>query len=121
MRPFMLLLLLLAGDEADGPFLRCWRWRHQLADGIEDAGDGLILGHELALHAGFQLIEALGQFLVAGEQLAQLHESAHHVNRHLDGARAAEHRRRQELHEMGDFRQAARRAGQGRTNGGSGA
>lgn len=64
-----------------------------MADGIENADDGLVLGQELALHAGFQLIEALGQFLVTGEQLAQLHEGAHHIDGHLDRARAVEHGR----------------------------
>lgn len=59
-----------------------------MADGIEDAGDSLVLGQELALHAGFQLVEALGQLRVAGEQFAQLHEGAHHLDRQVDGARA---------------------------------
>jgi len=41
-------LLLRRVDEADGPLGRIGRG-HQLADGIEDAGDGLVVGGELAL------------------------------------------------------------------------
>jgi hypothetical protein len=40
------------------------RWRrHQLADCIEDAGDGLVVGVESALQALLEFGEALGQFL----------------------------------------------------------
>lgn len=42
-----------------------------MADRREDGGDGLIVGDELLVEARFELIEALGQFLVGSEQLAQ--------------------------------------------------
>lgn len=32
---------------------------HEFADGIEDDGDGLVVGRELALDAGFEFIQAL--------------------------------------------------------------
>ena len=54
-------------DEADLALLRWLGRSHQLSDRIEDAGDGLVLGGELALQAGFQLVQTLGE-LLAGRQ-----------------------------------------------------
>jgi hypothetical protein len=65
---------------------------HELSDGREDGGDGFIVSGELFVEPCFELREAAGQFLVGAEQLAQLHEGAHHVDAHLDGARAVEDR-----------------------------
>lgn len=48
----------------------------------EDAGDDLVVRGELAL----QLIEALSKLLVRGQHLSKLHEGAHNVEAHLDGA-----------------------------------
>ena len=52
---------------------------HELADGREHGGDGVIVGGELLLDARLELIEPLGQFLVGAQQLAQLHERAHDI------------------------------------------
>jgi hypothetical protein len=42
------------------------------------------------LDAGFELIEAFGEFRVRAQELAQLHKGAHDVDAHLDGAGAVE-------------------------------
>jgi hypothetical protein len=69
--------------EADGPALR-GRGVHEFADGREHGGDGVIVGRELLLDARFELIEALGEFLVGAQKLAQLHEGTHHIDAHLE-------------------------------------
>jgi len=45
------------GGEADAAALG-GRYGHELADGGEHGGDGLIVGYELLLDARFELIEA---------------------------------------------------------------
>ena len=87
----LLLLLLKVGGEADAAALGRRRV-HQLADGGEDGGDRLIVGGEPLLEPCFELIEASRQLPVRGEHLTQPHEGAHHVDAHLDGARAVEDR-----------------------------
>ena len=75
-------LLLLWGDEADGPALGLG-WGHELADRVED-------DLELAIVFGFQRIESAGEVFVGGKGLAKLHEGAHHVQAHLDRAGGVE-------------------------------
>src|SRR5277367_3145669 len=58
---------------------------------ILDCGrDGLIVRGELFLDAGFELIEAFGEFLVRAQELAQLYEGANDVDAHLDSPWAIE-------------------------------
>ena len=59
---------------------------HKLANGIEDAGDGPVVGGEFA----FQLVELTGQFAVGGQQSTQSHERSHHLDVDLDGLLATE-------------------------------
>jgi hypothetical protein len=60
---------------------------------MEDIGYGLIVSGKLTFEALFQLIEPKRKLLIAGEQLAQLHEGAHDINRYFDRAPAVENRR----------------------------
>jgi hypothetical protein len=89
-RGVALRLLVEVGGEADGPALRRRRV-HQLSDGREHSGDGIVVGGELLLDARFELIEAPGEILVRAQEFAQLNEGAHDVDPHLDGARTVEH------------------------------
>ena len=73
------------GGEADAAALRRG-WVHKLANGGEDGGDGVIVVSELFIEPRFELFESTGQLLVRGEQFAQLHEGAHDVHAHGDGA-----------------------------------
>ena len=59
------LLLLLQLHKPDGSLLGLRRV-HELSDGLDDLGDGLIVRGELAINARFQRLELLGQFLVGG-------------------------------------------------------
>jgi hypothetical protein len=88
-------LLLLRRHEADRPLLRLGRC-HQLPDCVDQPGDRLIVGGELPL----QLVELEGEFLVAGDHLAQPHEGPHHVHAHFHGA----------LGDSGRWRPGSRRA-----------
>jgi hypothetical protein len=65
------MFLFLANDESDWTLQR-WRRHHQLADGIKEVGDGLIVALQLA----FQFPELRHQFL-ASEHFAQAHEGVH--------------------------------------------
>jgi hypothetical protein len=47
-----------------------------------------------SISIGFELLDTCSQVLVAGQQLAYLNEGADDQDVHLDGAGAAEHRRR---------------------------
>src|SRR5262245_43132821 len=85
-RPLLLFIFLLQFDETDRSLLGLWRV-HELADGLDDAGDGLVVGGELAL----ELRELLPKLLVRYQRLTQLDEGAHHVDGHLYRARAVEH------------------------------
>src|SRR6185312_1223955 len=77
------------GSKSDGPALGSG-WVHELADGREDGGDRLVVDGELFLDARLELIETAGEFLVRGQELAQLHEGANDVDAHSDGARGVE-------------------------------
>ena len=46
---------------------------------------------ELLLDACLELIETAGELLVRDQELPQLHEGAHDIDAHLDGAGAVEH------------------------------
>src|SRR6185437_14897528 len=89
----MSALLPEIGGKSDGPALGSWR-AHELADGREHGGDCRVVGGELLLDVlldtRLELIEAAGELLVRGEELAQLHEGAHDVDAHGDGPRAVE-------------------------------
>lgn len=74
------------GGEANVAVFRR-RWVHELANSGEDRGDGLVMVGRLLIEPRFELIEAAGQLLVRGEKFAQLHEGAHDMNAHGDGAR----------------------------------
>jgi len=50
----------------------------------------LIVGGEFFVEPGFELIETPGEIFVRGEQFAQLHEGAHDVDAHGDGARGVQ-------------------------------
>ena len=63
---------------------------HQLADRREDSGDGEIVLGEFFIQARLELREAPGQLPVGAQELAQVHEGAHDVDAHLDGARRAQ-------------------------------
>ena len=63
---------------------------HQLADGGKDGGNSLIMTGKLFIESGFELHEATRELFVRGKHLAELHEGAHHVDAHLDGARAVQ-------------------------------
>jgi hypothetical protein len=63
---------------------------HEFADRREHGCFGLIVCGELFLDAGFELIEAFGEFLVRAQELAQLYEGANDVDAHLDGPWAIE-------------------------------
>jgi hypothetical protein len=84
-RGLPLRLLVEGGGEADGPALRRRRV-HQLSDGREHGGDGIVVGGELLLDACFELIEAPGQILVRAQEFSQLHEGAHDVDPQDGGA-----------------------------------
>jgi hypothetical protein len=71
-----LLRVAVISVEADAAALRGGRV-HELADRREDGGVGLVVGDELLVGMRLELIEALDQFLVGSEQLAQLPESTH--------------------------------------------
>ena len=58
-----------------GRFFGSWGG-HELADGLQDAGDGLVVG----IDPPFQFLELLRQFLVCGDDLAEMDEGAHHVH-----------------------------------------
>jgi hypothetical protein len=73
------LRLLKIGGEADPAALKDGRV-HELSDRRENGGDGLIMGGELFVEPGFDLIETPGEIFVRGEQFAQLYESAHDVD-----------------------------------------
>jgi hypothetical protein len=77
------------GGESDRAALG-WRRVHELTDRREDGGDRLVMSGELLLDACLELIETAGEFLVRGEELPQLHEGAHDIDAHLDGAEAVE-------------------------------
>jgi len=68
--------------KSDAAALR-WRWVHELADGREDGGDGLLVVLQLAL----QLVELPGERGVGSQEFAQAYEGADHKDAHLDGAR----------------------------------
>ena len=57
-----------------------------MADRVEDAGDGLLVRIESSLQALLELGEALGKFLVAGEQVAQPDKGPHDLDVDGDGA-----------------------------------
>lgn len=57
-------------QEPDRPFLWSGWWRHQLADGFKDAGNGLIVGGKAVFDARFQLVETPGEILVGDECVA---------------------------------------------------
>lgn len=61
-----LRLLTDVDGETDATALRCRRV-HQLSDGREHGGDGIVVGGELLLDARFELIEPTGKILVRGE------------------------------------------------------
>ena len=63
---------------------------HELTDGREHGGDRLVMRGELFLDACLELIEAASEILVRSEEFAELHERAHNVDAHLDGAWTAE-------------------------------
>ena len=42
---------------------------YELADGLQNPGDGLVAGGELTLQTQFQRVETLGESLVPGERL----------------------------------------------------
>ena len=65
------LRLLEIGGEADAAALGRRRV-HELSDGGENGGDGLIVGSELFIEPSFELVEAPGEIFVRGEQFAQL-------------------------------------------------
>ncbi len=77
-----LWLLVDVGSESDAAALRCRRV-HEFPDGREDGGDRLVMVLELA----FEFVELAGESGVRGEQVPQLHEGAHDVDAHGDGAR----------------------------------
>lgn len=66
--------------EPNAALLRGLGRRHELADGLQDASNCLIVGDELALQARFQLIEPFGEFFVCEERVPQLHKCAHDVD-----------------------------------------
>ena len=70
-RGLPLRLLVEVGGEADGPALRRRRV-HQLSDGREHGGDGVVVGGELLLDARFELMEGAGEILVRAYKVAQL-------------------------------------------------
>jgi len=43
---------------------------HERADGIQNAGDRLVVSAELSLDFGFEFVQASGSILVAGDHLA---------------------------------------------------
>ena len=65
---------------------------HELADGREDGGDGLIVRGELFVEPGLELRESPSQLFVRAEQLAQLHEGTHDLDVDGDRAIAVEYR-----------------------------
>lgn len=84
-----LCLLVEVGGKPNRPPLGSRRVE-ELTDRGEHGGDGLVMRGELLLDARLELIEALGELLVGGEQLAQLHEGAHDVDAYLNRAIAVE-------------------------------
>lgn len=72
---------------------------HEIAQGIEDllelntriSAEGVV-PHGQRLGLLLQGVKPLGQVTVTQRELAQLHEGAHYIDRHLHGTRAAEHR-----------------------------
>ena len=76
--------------KADASLLCGFGRMHERADGIQNAGDGLVVSAELSLNSGFELVQAPGQFLVAGYDLAQPHEGAHDFDVDGDGARTVQ-------------------------------
>ena len=83
-----LLLFLLRRNEPDRPLFD-FRRPHQFTDGVDEAGNGLVVRFKLML----QLVELRRQFLVRREQLAQFHERAHHIQTDFHGALRIQHRR----------------------------
>jgi hypothetical protein len=69
-RPLLQVLVEIRG-ESDGPALARRRIQ-ELTNRGEHGGNGLVVRGELLLEARFQLAEALGEFPVGDEQLAQL-------------------------------------------------
>ena len=47
--------------QADAAFFPRLRWGHELTDGIENPPDGLVVGAELALNPGFELVKTFGE------------------------------------------------------------
>lgn len=79
------LLLAEVSREADASALGRGRV-HELTNGAQDRGDGLVVSGELPVESGFELIEAPGEFAVRSKQLAHPDERPHDLD--IDGNRA---------------------------------
>ena len=77
---------LLGRHEPDWPFFR-FRRRHQSTNGAENLSDSLVVVGQPGANTAFQFRELAGQFAVAGESLAQLHEGANDIDAHFHGLR----------------------------------
>ena len=84
----VLLLLFVWGAEPDAA-LWSRRWSLELLDFVINESDGVALPFQSALD-GFQ---AMGQFLAAGQYLAELYERADDEDVHLHGPWAVQDRR----------------------------
>ena len=56
---------LVALHKTNAPLLCGLGRMHERADGIKNAGDGLVVSAEFSLDSGFELVQARSQFLVA--------------------------------------------------------
>lgn len=75
----LLFLVLAAETDFTAAFRRGW-WRHELPDSVE-------YHFELRVVALLQVVDFAGQVLVAPDELAQLDESAHHIDADFVGRR----------------------------------
>lgn len=77
--------LSLLHAKADGPPPHL-RWCHQLANGLEQSPDALIVAFDLP----FQICQSGGQFLMKRQRLAQAHKGPHDGDVDSNGSLAAE-------------------------------
>ena len=88
--------------EPDTALLRGLGRGHELADGLQEAGNCLVVDDELALRARFKFIEPLREFLMAGVRFARFDESAHDIQTHFHRARGVEDGRRHQRAMLGE-------------------
>src|SRR5262245_23559060 len=80
------LRLILPSESDLAAPLRFRRRRHELADGVDQLPDRIVMGAHFLLEFG----QLAGKFLVGGNELAQLDKGAHDKDADLDSPRAVE-------------------------------